>query len=155
VISKIKNQRDYVAGLFFVGLAIVGATLSGDYDMGSPSRMGPGYFPMLLSVGLGLLGAVIIVNSFLPTKEDGQIEKFHFKPLMIILGSIVLFGLLLKPLGLIVSIIALVVVSSIGSPEKYLKEIVLSSIFLAIFAWLVFIKGLALIIPVWPAFLNL
>ena len=155
VISKIKNQQDYVAGLFFIGLGIVGATLSSDYDMGTPSRMGPAYFPMLLSFGLGLLGAIITVNSFLPGNQKADIEKFHFKPLLIILGSIVLFGALLKPMGLIVSILVLVIVSSIGSPEKYWKEVVGSCLFLAVFAWLVFIKGLQLIIPVWPAFLNI
>lgn len=155
MISKIRNQQDYVAGLFFIGLGIVGATLSSDYDMGTPSRMGPAYFPMLLSFGLGLLGAIITVNSFLPGNQKAEVEKFHFKPLLIILGSIVLFGILLKPMGLIVSIIALVIVSSVGSPEKYVKEVVISSLFLAVFAWLVFIKGLQLIIPVWPAFLNI
>ena len=154
--SRIKSQRDFLAGLFFVGLAIFGMYYSEQYDMGSAARMGPGYFPMMLSIGLGLLGTIIVVSSFIAAEkgDDGKLDKFHWKPLSIILGSIVLFGLLLKPLGLILSLVALVFFSSFGSTEKKYKEVLISCVVLSIFAWTIFIYGLGLVIPAWPAFIH-
>ncbi|RCS56509.1 tripartite tricarboxylate transporter TctB family protein [Parvibium lacunae] len=152
----LKSKRDFMSGLFFIGLAAFGVYHSGQYDMGTAARMGPGYFPMMLSIGLGLLGMVILVGSFLSADkgDDGELETFHWKPLIIILGAIILFGALLKPLGLILSLLVLIIVSSLGSAERQFKEILLSCAALAIFAWLVFIKGLGLVIPVWPAFIS-
>lgn len=151
---KLKHQRDFVAGLFFLSLAIAGGLLSTRYRMGTSAQMGPGYFPLLLSTGLGLLGAAILIKSFLPTQEDGTIDKFYFKPLLIVIGAITLFGFALEPLGLVLSTVLLVTISSLGSPEKKIaKEIAIASVFLATFSWAVFIKGLGLLIPVWPAML--
>lgn len=151
---NIKHQRDFVAGLFFLSLAIAGGVLSTKYKMGTSAQMGPGYFPLLLSAGLGLLGAAILIKSFFPTREDGTVDKFHLKPLLIVIGAITLFGLALEPLGLVLSTLLLVVISSLGSPEKKIaKEIAIASVFLAAFSWAVFIKGLGILIPVWPAML--
>lgn len=148
----IKHQRDFVAGLFFLSLAIAGGVLSTKYKMGTSAQMGPGYFPLLLSAGLGLLGAAILIKSFFPTREDGSIDNFHLKPLLIVFGAIALFGLVLEPLGLVLSTVLLVAISSLASPEKKLvKEIAIACVFLAAFSWTVFIKGLGLLIPVWPA----
>lgn len=151
---NIKHQRDFVAGLFFLSLAIAGGLLSTKYRMGSAAQMGPGYFPLLLSTGLGLLGSAIVIKSFFPTREDGSIGKFHLKPLLIVIAALALFGLALEPLGLVLSTVLLVAVSSLGSPEKkHPMEISIACVFLAAFSWAVFIKGLGLFIPVWPAML--
>src|SRR5215218_4511171 len=51
-------RRDVLAGLLFVGVALLGLWLSRDYPIGTALRMGTGYVPRLLCwilLGLGLI----------------------------------------------------------------------------------------------------
>ena len=51
----IKNQQDFWAGIMFIVIGVGFALFSESYDMGTPARMGPGYFPFWLGVCLALL----------------------------------------------------------------------------------------------------
>ena len=77
-----------------------------------------------------------------------------FKPLLVVIGSVVVFGIAAPPLGLVVATILLVIVSSAASDEFRWKEAVVSSLLLAAFTVLAFAYGLRLQLPVWPAFLG-
>jgi hypothetical protein len=71
-----------------------------------------------------------------------------------VLGAVVVFGLLLQPLGLILSLIALVLVSSLGSHEFGWKGALLNAAVLTLFSVGAFIYGIHLQIPMWPAFVS-
>jgi len=117
--------------------------------------MGPGYFPFWLGICLAALGAVVTLTALSPKAEETEVSKFDFKILAIIIGSVIMFGALLRPLGLYLSLFLLVVISSVASHEFSWKVAVLNAIFLVVFCWLAFIKGLGLIFPLWPSFLGL
>ena len=68
----------------------------------------------------------------------------------LILGSVTLFGLLVKGLGIVLSIALLMILASLASHEAKVKEVVASIIFMSILSVGVFIYGLNLQIPVWP-----
>ena len=55
-------RRDVLAGLLFIGVAILGLWLSRDYPIGTALRMGTGYVPRLLCWILLGLGAVVLVQ---------------------------------------------------------------------------------------------
>jgi hypothetical protein len=74
--------------------------------------------------------------------------------LILVLGAVVAFGLLLRPAGLIVALLALIFISSLGSGEFKLKEILPLAIGLCLLVLAVFIWGLGLTIPVLPAFMQ-
>lgn len=63
----IKNQKDFAAGLFYIVIGLFGATTLGENEIGSLSRMGPGYFPLIISTGIILTGLAIAVKSLLLT----------------------------------------------------------------------------------------
>ncbi|MBO1113752.1 tripartite tricarboxylate transporter TctB family protein [Bordetella petrii] len=152
---QLKNKQDFWSGVMFtlIGLGFaVGAT---QYNMGTSARMGPGYFPFWLGICLAILGATVAFGALSPKATETTIEKFDFKILFIIIGSVVLFGILLRPLGLYLSLFLLVVGSSVASYEFSWKVAVANAIFLVVFCWLAFIKGLGLIFPLWPSFLGL
>ena len=86
---------------------------------------------------------------------ETHVERFDFRILAIIIGSVVLFGVLLRPLGLYLSLFLLVVASSTASHEFSWKVSLANAIFLTLFCWLAFIKGLGLIFPLWPTFLGM
>ena len=76
--------------------------------------------------------------------------RFYFRPLILIVLATVLFGILLKPLGLVLSVAVLVGVGAFGGFEFKTKEVAILYVVLAIFSVWVFVKGLGLPIPVWP-----
>jgi Tripartite tricarboxylate transporter TctB family len=148
---KLRNPRDFWAGVIFLLVGIGAALVAWDYPMGTGGRMGAGYFPMTLAVLLGLLGALIMAMSF--GKEGPPVDKFALKPLFFILLAVVIFGLLAKVLGLAISIVILVVVSAYGGHEFRFKETLIAGIVLAAFCVLVFSYGLKLPFPIFPSFL--
>jgi hypothetical protein len=123
--------------------------------MGTAANMGPGYFPFWLGIMLAILGAIIGVSGLSPKAEETKVAKFDFRILLLVLGSVFLFGVLLRPLGIYLSVIVLVMVSSYASHEFSWKVAIINSVCLAIFAFAVFVKGLGLIFPLWPSFLGM
>ncbi len=151
---KLKNPKDFWAGIMFmaIGLAFAIIVKAFEYPMGTTSRMGPGYFPFVLGILMAVLGAAIIFESL--ATEGGPVSKFAWRPLVFILGAVVIFGLIVKLAGMAISIIILVTVAAFGGHEFKLKEVVIAGVVLAIFSVLVFVYGLKLSFPIWPAFIS-
>jgi len=75
---------------------------------------------------------------------------FGERSLWVVLFSVVVFGYVLKPLGLVAAVVLLVVISAWGGHEFKYKEVAILSVALAIFSVLAFVKGLGLPMNVWP-----
>ena len=151
---RIKSQRDFWAGVMFllVGGAFAAGALT--YSMGGSARPGPGYFPFGLGVLLALMGAFIIFEALTVETDDGEpIGPFAWRPLGIIIGSIVLFAVLLPRLGMAISLPLLVFVSAMAGDEFHWGEALANTAILTLGSWGVFIYGLGLTIPLWPTFL--
>ena len=155
---KIKNAKDFWSGVMFIAFGLFFAGFARQYDMGTAARMGPGYFPTALGLLLMAIGAFVAFKGLRTSHDEGHghgdVDKFHFKPLVLVLGAVVAFGLLLRPAGLIVALLALIFVSSLGSGEFKLKEILPLAIGLCLLVLAVFIWGLGLTIPVLPVFMQ-
>jgi hypothetical protein len=132
----------------FIGFGVGFAWVAQNYQMGTSVRMGPAYFPTMLGALLAVLGLVILVQSLLTS--GSAVPRFYFRPLILIVVAIVLFGILLKPLGLVLSLVILIGVGAFGGFEFRWKEVSILYVVLAIFSVWVFVKGLGLPIPVWP-----
>ena len=65
-------------------------------------------------------------------------------------GSVVLFGAIVQTVGVALSTVILIVVSSTASREFRLVESVIAGILLAVLAVGVFVVGLQLQLPIWP-----
>ena len=78
------------------------------------------------------------------------IGAFGPKSMFLILLAVVIFGYALKPLGLVLSTVILIVVSAVGGHDFRKKEIVILTIVLVIFGVFVFVKGLGLPFNLWP-----
>jgi len=152
---QLRNKQDFWSGVMFTLIGLGFALGATQYNMGTSARMGPGYFPFWLGICLAILGATVALGALSPKATETAVEKFDFKILFIIIGSVILFGVLLRPLGLYVSLFLLVVISSIASYEFSWKVAVINGLFLVVFCWLAFIKGLGLIFPLWPSFLGM
>lgn len=150
---QLRNKQDFWAGVMFVVLGIGFALGATKYSMGTAARMGPGYFPFWLGVCLALLGGVVAFNAMKEKAEKTELEKFDFRILAIIIGSVVFAGIVLNILGVYITVFLLVFLSSLASHEFSWKVAAITGIFLVLFVWLAFIKGLGLIFPLWPSFM--
>lgn len=159
---KIKNQKDFVSGLMFtvIGAAFIWGSAS--YETGGASRMGPGYFPLLLGILLALLGIAITCQSLVVKTADGEkIGTCAWRPMIYILGANLAFGILLTGLpwiklpamGLILGIYVLTIIASLASRQFKTREVLILATVLALGSFLVFVVLLKLQLPVWPAFL--
>jgi hypothetical protein len=169
---KIKSERDFWSGLMFIAIGVSFAIGATNYSMGPAcppndpcasslwARMsqlsahpGAGYFPLGLSVLLALLGAIVLFKSLTIESEGGDpVGKFAWRPLVIIVAAIAIFGMLLEPLGLLLTIPILIFVTSLAGDEFHWKGVLISAVVLTAASWGIFILGLKLTIPVWPWF---
>jgi putative tricarboxylic transport membrane protein len=78
------------------------------------------------------------------------IGAFGPRSMFLILLSVVIFGYALKPLGLVLATVLLIVLSAVGGHDFRKKEIVILTVVLVIFGVLVFVKGLGLPFNLWP-----
>ena len=95
-----RSLKDLLAGLIFIGLGLAFGYATLDYDIGSAFRMGPGYFPLVLSIILTLLGLLTTVQSFASGPDETPIGRAPWLALVLILGAIVFFGVTVRGLGL-------------------------------------------------------
>jgi hypothetical protein len=150
---KIKSQKDFWSGLMFLVVGIGFAWGALNYSFGSSARPGPAYFPFGLGILLAALGALTLFESLTIETDGGDpIGHIAWKPLVIIVGSIALFGLLLPRLGMVISLPILVITSAMAGDEFHWGEALVNAVVLTVGSWAVFILGLKLVIPLWPAF---
>jgi len=150
---RIRSQKDFASGLMFILVGFGFSWVARGYSMGTAAKMGPGYFPFWLGIVLALLGALVLFGSLSSKTEEDSLARWDIKTLLWILGSVVLFGLLLKPLGMVLSVLVLVLVSSMASHEFSWKGAILNAVILVLISLGAFVYGINLQMPVWPAFL--
>jgi hypothetical protein len=153
---KIKSQKDFWSGLMFMGVGIGFALGALGYSFGSSARPGPAYFPFGLGVLMAILGGSLLFSSLTIETEDGDpIGPWAWKPLLVIVGAVAGFGIVLPKLGMAASLPLLVFISAIAGDEFHWRDAIINAAILTFGSWLIFIKGLGLTIPLWPAFLGL
>ena len=152
---KIKSQKDFWSGLMFLSIGVGFAWGATNYSFGAAARPGPGYFPFGLGIILALIGAFILFESLVVETEDGEpVGSWAWKPMLLIVASVALFGFILPRLGMVLSLPILIVVASLAGDEFHWKDAIISIVVLTLGSWLIFIKGLSLVIPLWPTFIT-
>jgi hypothetical protein len=146
--ALIRHPKDFVAGLMFTAVGIAAIVIATNYPLGTAARMGPGYFPRMLGILLILLGVALAVRAL--RLQGSELPAWPWRPTVVVLGSVVLFGLIVTRAGLALSTVILIFLASLASHEFRPKEALLSGVLLAVLAIGVFVVGLKLQLPIWP-----
>jgi hypothetical protein len=133
-------------GAFFVAWSFA------HYNMGSAVRMGPGYFPVVLGGLLALLGLALALRAL--ALSGPAIAPWHFRPLLLVSASVVVYGYLMQPAGLAVATAAAVFIGALAGHEFRWKEVTALALALVVFSYLVFVKALTLPFPMCPRFVE-
>jgi hypothetical protein len=146
-------RKDVLAGLMFIGVALLGLWLSRNYPIGTALRMGTGYVPRLLCwILLGLGGLVLVqgLRSVQVARVPSSEGPRAWRPVIFVTASLVIFGLSIERLGLVVSILLLIGVGAVAARGLRPLETLAAALVLIVLSWGIFILGLGLTIPVWP-----
>jgi len=153
-LPAIRHQKDFAAGLLYLAAGTAFAVGATGYKLGSADRMGPGYFPFWLGLLLAAIGVVVLAGSLRSGTPPERLPRLDFKTLAWVLGSVALFGVLLSPLGMVLSLVILVLVASMASHEFGWKGAMLNALVLTTICMGAFVYGLGLQLPLWPGFLR-
>ena len=150
---SIRNSKNFYSGLLFAGIGIAALIISYSYSAGKASHMGPGYFPRALGIIMIVLGGALSVLSLRATEEKTTIT-WRWKPLVTILFSVCVFGWFAQSLGMILASLLLVLVASMAREGFNWKEAVVVGLILGAASVGIFIYGLDVPLPIWPAFIS-
>lgn len=145
---KIRSIKDFSAGLMFIGIGAVFGIGANQYPMGTAVRMGPAYFPSILGWGTVILGLMVLVDSFV--EEDDPPSPVAWRPLILVLASVLAFAALVNTGGLITATVACIIIAALGGHEFKWKEAIISAVGLSITVWLIFDKALGLPFKLFP-----
>ena len=144
---RVKSPQDFGAAILFLIIGIAGIYFGKDLAFGSASRMGPGFFPAILSGIIALIGAIVGLKSL--AIEGPPIEPIRLRPLLVILIAIVAFGYLIGEIGLAITTAGLTIFGAYARQNVNLKETLVLAGFLAAFAIGVFAYALGQPLPIW------
>jgi hypothetical protein len=158
---KIGHPKNFWGGMLFMVLGgafaviakgIPGLSFVSGYAMGTPARMGPAFFPFWLGLLLFFLGVIIAVDGIRDKDggPDSAFPKFHWTPIVLVLGAVVVFGLILKYTGMLIAGFVLIMIAARGSQDFELRRTLFLGVGLTVFCALVFVWGLKLPIPLCP-----
>lgn len=139
------NVKDLAAGAVFaaIGLAFMAGALT--LEIGSAFKMGPGYFPLVLSGLLVLLGLIVMAKSVnMPPETIGTVP---WRGLVLILAAPVIFGVTVRGLGLLIALPLAIVLAASASRRTGLVAGAALVTGLTVFCVLVFSYGLGLPLP--------
>lgn len=160
---KINSQKDFWSGAMFIVFGVAFAWGASNYTIGTGARMGPGYFPLMLGVLLAVLGAAIALKALAIETSDGDpIGKWAWRPLVLVLSSVVAFGVLIvgvkiggwktPQMGIVVAIFALTILASLADEFRW-RDVLILATALSLFSYLVFVLALKLPFPMLPSFI--
>lgn len=146
------NWRNITFAAIFVAFSIAtGFHAWRNMMVGTAAAMGPGFFPLMLSIVLGALSAAVAFSS------DGSSAPLRLAPLksvLLIIGSPIVFALSIRSLGLVLAVAATVFMASFASRHATLRDSALLAAAFTAFCVLVFHFLLALPIPLWGSLIT-
>lgn len=142
------DRPDLLTALIFVALGALGLFLARPLDGGTLAQMGPGFLPRVIC-GLLLLAGLAVGLPAL-RRPLVLIEPVKLRPVLVILLSIVGFGLAVTHLGFVLASLWLILAGALADPGGRLRQTLLLAGGLTVFGALVFVYGLGVQVPLWP-----
>lgn len=138
---------DTLGGSIFVGLGIFYGTYAWrTLPIGESFIMGPGYFPVVLSAGLVLLGLATTVRG-LSVPESGNGRPIPWRAVVMLPGSVVAFAVLLRPIGFLPTVFLCTVIAGLSSRQLAWIRLPVIAAGIAAFCTMVFLYGVGLPVP--------
>ncbi|MET0314177.1 MAG: tripartite tricarboxylate transporter TctB family protein [Hansschlegelia sp.] len=136
------DVREVACGAVFLVVAALFSYGTIDLPLGTAVRMGPGYFPLMLAVILGILGAIIIVKGL--GRAPSPFGSIPWRGILFICLGPIVFGLTVRDFGLVAAIALVAVIATLASARAGWRLAAILTITLTAFCVIVFSYGLGL-----------
>ncbi len=146
-------RKDLLAGATFVAFGLAFAITSSTYELGTPLRMGPGYFPLILGGLLVLLGILIVVKGFVAGEGD-DIGRVPWKAGALLMAALLFFGFTVRGLGLVPALLVTVFLSALAGHHARVIPAVVIAASLTALSVLIFVIVLQLRLPYFGPWLQ-
>ena len=143
--TPLHQNRDFLAGMLFLLIGGIGFYVALSYPFGTLQKMGPGYFPRVLSVILIAFGLVTLVKGL----RSGERVRgsWGWFPLLMLTIALLAFGFLMEHVGLIPALVVLFFTAAYAGKEAKFTEVLGLTVVMCIAATAIFIWGLKLPYP--------
>ncbi len=140
----VRNYQDAVVGILIAlcGLAVA-IYSSNAFNAGTLQRMGPGMFPLAMGGLITFLGVLLCVVSLLKTGVVKPVEV-QWRAAVMVLVSVTLFAVCVKPLGLVPAVLSVVIVSSFAESKVRILQVAILGVVLCLLSYLIFQVGLGM-----------
>lgn len=152
--EMIAKPRDVIGGGLIIAIGVGFLLIGQELDFGTSFRMGPGYFPTVLSIILILMGAAMVIMALRRPAEEHSLGGIPWRGVILVIGGTIFFGFFLRSLGFIPVLLILVFASACASRYARLRTTILLTLGLTLFCWLVFIRGLGLPLPLFGPWVS-
>jgi hypothetical protein len=142
--------RDYYAGGLMVLIGLFTVLVGRHYELGTLTRMGPGYFPVVLGFVLIGIGVMIALTARMGAGAEAGEEVVRWpdpRGAVCILLGVVSFIVLGGHGGLVPATFASVFISALGDRSGTLKSSLLLAVSVTVVGVLVFSYGLQVQFP--------
>jgi len=139
--------KDFLSGMLFLLLGIGGILVASSYNIGTPARMGPGFFPVMAGGILCILGLALSIKSKLDPNDKDVVGEIRIRPIFFVSLAIVIFGFLIQNTGIIAALAALILISRLGSEDRNLMEGCVMVLAMSALVWVVFVQILNIRLP--------
>jgi hypothetical protein len=144
---RIKSPQDFGAAVVFIAIGLAGVYFGRDLQFGTAARMGPGYFPIIVSWVIVAIGVMVGFKAL--TIDGPGIEPVQFRPILVVVAAILAFGYLIDRIGMAITAVLLTILAGFARRDVNVLETILLGAGLALFSVLLFVYALSQPIPAW------
>jgi hypothetical protein len=140
-------NKDICCGLLFMAIgAVFGYQALFHLQIGTLRSMGPGFFPIVLGAVTIVIGIAVIISGMKACWTEG-VAIIPWRGLVTITSAPILFAVMIGPLGMIPSVLALAAAATLASSKTTILSALLTSVTLAAICAGIFVYGLGMPIP--------
>ncbi|MGI3211777.1 tripartite tricarboxylate transporter TctB family protein [Roseovarius tibetensis] len=137
-------SKEVLAGGVSIAIG-AGVVLAGmDYGLGTPRRMGPGFFPVVLGGLMAFVGLLILFGAI---RDRTPMPSIAWRPFIIMPCAIVAFALLLPRIGLGPAGMITVLIAGTAQGGLPSRGVVMLAVLLVPAVWLLFAQLLGVPVP--------
>ena len=141
--------KDMAGGILLCLVGLAALVLARTLPIGTPARMGAGFFPIFSAGLLILLGVLLILIR--PDRGSARDSRpTNWRALVFIIAALLAWALLLNPLGLVLATMALSLIAAFAHPTPNPLRVGVTTIVLPLMGWAIFILGLGMPLRAWP-----
>lgn len=149
-VGSVVGSREFLGGLALIAIGAFFLIVGWGYRTGTLTRMGPGFLPLVISVTLIAMGLVKVVVALLRPVTRPTWPRLV--PTIVVSLLPVAFGLLIRPLGIVLTTAVVVVGSRLALRETPRAIDVVVGLALGGFCAVTFVVALGQAMTIGPAF---